>query len=143
MSGGPYDSVSDATELARGEAAERELPEPERIEPGTQPHEPHELQEPHAPTNLAPPQTPETIREIRVHGNAAVLDADVISLAGLSLGQTVTAETLSAAEERLKQSGATILDAPAEYPQYGAGYYAVFFADPDGLKLEYCHYLGK
>jgi catechol 2,3-dioxygenase-like lactoylglutathione lyase family enzyme len=35
--------------------------------------------------------------------------------------------------------GATILDAPAEYPQYGGGYYAVFFADPDGLKLEYVH----
>jgi hypothetical protein len=33
--------------------------------------------------------------------------------------------------------GATILDAPADYPKYGAGYYAVFFADPDGLKLEY------
>jgi catechol 2,3-dioxygenase-like lactoylglutathione lyase family enzyme len=33
--------------------------------------------------------------------------------------------------------GARILDAPADYPQYGAGYYAVFFADPDGLKLEY------
>jgi catechol 2,3-dioxygenase-like lactoylglutathione lyase family enzyme len=33
--------------------------------------------------------------------------------------------------------GATILDAPAEYPEYGAGYYAVFFADPDGLKLEF------
>ena len=25
-----------------------------------------------------------------------------------------------------------VLDAPAEYPQYGANYYAVFFADPDG-----------
>lgn len=35
--------------------------------------------------------------------------------------------------------GATILDAPADYPQYSAGYYAVFFADPDGLKLEYVH----
>ncbi len=35
--------------------------------------------------------------------------------------------------------GAMILDAPAEYPRYGAGYYAVFFADPDGLKLEYVH----
>jgi catechol 2,3-dioxygenase-like lactoylglutathione lyase family enzyme len=35
--------------------------------------------------------------------------------------------------------GATILDAPAEYPQYGPTYYAVFFADPDGLKLEYVH----
>ena len=30
-------------------------------------------------------------------------------------------------------------DAPAEYPQYGAGYYAVFFADPDGIKLEFVH----
>jgi glyoxylase I family protein len=35
--------------------------------------------------------------------------------------------------------GATILDAPSDYPQYnkGRGYYAVFFADPDGLKLEF------
>ena len=39
----------------------------------------------------------------------------------------------------LVRIGAAILDAPAEYPQYGAGYYAVFFADPDGLKLEYVH----
>ena len=39
----------------------------------------------------------------------------------------------------LVEIGATILDPPAEYPQYGPGYYAVFFADPDGLKLEYVH----
>jgi catechol 2,3-dioxygenase-like lactoylglutathione lyase family enzyme len=39
----------------------------------------------------------------------------------------------------LRDIGATILDPPADYPQYGAGYYAVFFADPDGLKLEYVH----
>lgn len=39
----------------------------------------------------------------------------------------------------LLQRGATILDAPAEYPQYSPGYYAVFFADPDGLKLEFVH----
>lgn len=37
-------------------------------------------------------------------------------------------------------NGALILDAPAEYPGYGAGYYAVFFADPDGLKLEFVHW---
>ena len=37
----------------------------------------------------------------------------------------------------LQRIGATILDAPADYPQYGEGYYAVFFADPDGLKLEF------
>jgi catechol 2,3-dioxygenase-like lactoylglutathione lyase family enzyme len=42
----------------------------------------------------------------------------------------------------MKENGATILDAPAEYPQYGAGYYAVFVADPDGLKLEVVHFVG-
>lgn len=42
----------------------------------------------------------------------------------------------------MKSKGATILDAPAEYQQYGAGYYAVFVADPDGLKLEVVHFIG-
>ena len=40
--------------------------------------------------------------------------------------------------QRVLSVGATVLDAPADYPQYnkGRGYYAVFFADADGLKLE-------
>lgn len=42
----------------------------------------------------------------------------------------------------MKEKGAVILDAPAEYPQYGAGYYAVFLADPDGIKLEVVHFIG-
>ena len=42
----------------------------------------------------------------------------------------------------MKGKGAIILDAPAEYPQYGPGYYAVFMADPDGLKLEVVHFIG-
>lgn len=33
-----------------------------------------------------------------------------------------------------------VLDPPSEYPQYGDAYYAVFFSDPDGLKLELVHY---
>ena len=37
--------------------------------------------------------------------------------------------------EYLRQHNVKILDAPAEY-DYTPGYYAVFFADPDGLKLE-------
>lgn len=37
---------------------------------------------------------------------------------------------------KLKKFGADIVDAPAEYPDYGKGYYAVFFADPDDIKLE-------
>lgn len=39
--------------------------------------------------------------------------------------------------ELLKEIGAQVLDPPADYPRYGDPYYAVFFADPDGLKLEY------
>jgi catechol 2,3-dioxygenase-like lactoylglutathione lyase family enzyme len=39
--------------------------------------------------------------------------------------------------ELLVKIGATILDPPADYPQYREGYYALFFADPDGLKLEF------
>ncbi len=33
-----------------------------------------------------------------------------------------------------------ILDPPAEYQIYGPQYYAVFFADPDGMKLELVHF---
>jgi catechol 2,3-dioxygenase-like lactoylglutathione lyase family enzyme len=33
-----------------------------------------------------------------------------------------------------------ILDAPKEYPEYGGPYYAVYFTDPDGLKLEGMHF---
>jgi len=39
----------------------------------------------------------------------------------------------------LLEMGATIFDPPADYPQYGKVYYALFFADPDGLKLEFVY----
>jgi catechol 2,3-dioxygenase-like lactoylglutathione lyase family enzyme len=39
--------------------------------------------------------------------------------------------------EHVLQLGARVLDRPAEYPEYAPGYYAVFLADPDGIKLEY------
>jgi glyoxylase I family protein len=38
--------------------------------------------------------------------------------------------------------GGTILDAPRAYPHYVPGYYAVFFTDPDGIKLELVHIPG-
>lgn len=44
-------------------------------------------------------------------------------------------EDVDALHEKLVAMGATILDPPDHY--YGENYYAVFFADPDGIKLEY------
>jgi glyoxylase I family protein len=42
----------------------------------------------------------------------------------------------------LKEIGATVLDAPAEYP-YSPGYFAVYFTDPDGLKFEFAYAPGR
>lgn len=39
--------------------------------------------------------------------------------------------------EQLRQADEVILDPPADYPHYAPGYFAVFFCDPDGIKLEY------
>lgn len=39
----------------------------------------------------------------------------------------------------LQESGYTVLDAPRAYEHYAPGYYAVYFADPDGLKYELAH----
>jgi glyoxylase I family protein len=52
---------------------------------------------------------------------------------------SLTREDVDALFAKLQTFGATILDPPADYPEYnqGKGYYAVFFSDPDGLKLEY------
>lgn len=38
--------------------------------------------------------------------------------------------------------GGVILDPPRDYPEYVPGYYAVFFGDPDGIKLECVHLPG-
>ena len=51
------------------------------------------------------------------------------------------ADTRSRVDERadwLRRSGAEIESGPEEYA-YEPGYYAVFFYDPDGLKLEIVH----
>lgn len=48
-------------------------------------------------------------------------------------------EDVDALHTLLLNIGAKILDEPADYPEYGKGYYALFFADPDGLKLEYVY----
>lgn len=47
-------------------------------------------------------------------------------------------EQVDAFYRLLKKTGAEVLDPPAEY-HYEPGYYAVFFSDPDGFKLELVH----
>ena len=47
-----------------------------------------------------------------------------------------TREEVDTVYDALLALGVPILDPPAEYPQYGPDYYAVFFNDPDGIKLE-------
>lgn len=52
------------------------------------------------------------------------------------------AESPAAVDEvhaRVAAAGGVVLDPPADYsgkPGYSQGYYAAFFADPDGVKLE-------
>ena len=43
----------------------------------------------------------------------------------------------------LKKERVTVVDPPADYPSYGEGYYAVYFLDPDGMKLEGMYFLEK
>lgn len=42
--------------------------------------------------------------------------------------------------ELLLKNKTYIFDAPQRYPHYTEKYYAVFFADPDGIKLEIAYY---
>jgi catechol 2,3-dioxygenase-like lactoylglutathione lyase family enzyme len=46
------------------------------------------------------------------------------------------------AEFMTPHSLAALYDSPREYPEYRAGYYAVFFEDPDRLKIEVAHVPG-
>jgi catechol 2,3-dioxygenase-like lactoylglutathione lyase family enzyme len=46
--------------------------------------------------------------------------------------------------DELKQLGAKIVGEPREYPEYTpAGYYALYFKDPDGIKYEIVYYPGS
>jgi hypothetical protein len=50
-------------------------------------------------------QTAEVLAEIRVHGNHTTPDADVLSIAGLSVGSPVTDAAVADAKARLERSG--------------------------------------
>jgi catechol 2,3-dioxygenase-like lactoylglutathione lyase family enzyme len=50
--------------------------------------------------------------------------------------EVATEEALWETAGRLRRLGATITDGPREFPEYRLGYHALFFLDPDGIKLE-------
>jgi glyoxylase I family protein len=45
-------------------------------------------------------------------------------------------EQVDALHALLQEGGHTVLDPPLPYEHYAPGYYALYFADPDGLKYE-------
>ena len=49
-----------------------------------------------------------------------------------------TEEALYAAAERIVALGGTISEGPRHFPEYREGYHAIYFFDPDGIKLELC-----
>jgi catechol 2,3-dioxygenase-like lactoylglutathione lyase family enzyme len=53
----------------------------------------------------------------------------------LSIVTDMQAE-VDAVHAAVVEAGAEILHAPQFWPQYHAGYYAAFFCDPDGFRLE-------
>ena len=54
-----------------------------------------------------------------------------------------SAEEVDSLYELLKKDKVRIFDAPEAYSQYTKNYYAVFFADPDGIKIEVARYSGE
>ena len=48
-------------------------------------------------------------------------------------------DQVNALHEMLVEIGAVVLDPPTECPEYSPTYYACYFEDPDGMKLEVVH----
>jgi hypothetical protein len=61
--------------------------------------------EAHSEKLSVPVSSQEIVREIRVHGNAAVPDAEVLRIAGVAVGASLDQAALDAIERRLKDSG--------------------------------------
>jgi len=65
-------------------------------------------------------------------------DRQAVGLHHLAFRAPSAADVIALHEE-LVTAREVILDAPALYERYAPGYFAVFFADPDGIKLEYVY----
>jgi catechol 2,3-dioxygenase-like lactoylglutathione lyase family enzyme len=78
-----------------------------------------------------------SLRQAQSHADAVPYDRYSVGLHHLAF----SASSRRAVDERaawLREQGADIESGPEEY-EYTPGYYAVFFYDPDGIKLELVH----
>ena len=79
------------------------------------------------------------IRVPSPHQQGAQFDRYRVGLHHLALRAALRAD-VDRFHAWLVREGFQVLDPPAEYPEYGEDYYAVFWVDPDGMKLELVHY---
>jgi len=77
------------------------------------------------------------VKKADTHFAADTFNKDRVGLCEIAFGGENRAQIDALAQE-IEAHGGKILDAPREY-DYVPGYYAVFFTDPDGLKLEVVH----
>jgi catechol 2,3-dioxygenase-like lactoylglutathione lyase family enzyme len=66
---------------------------------------------------------------------------DRVGLCEIAFAAT-SRDEVDALGRALVARGVPVLAPPREYPEYVPGYYAVFFSDPDGMKLELVHIPG-
>ena len=81
------------------------------------------------------------IKQASPEMTGATFSKDRVGLCELAF-RAESREHVDALARNLAGIGARVLDPPREYPEYVPGYYAVFFADPDGIKLELVHIPG-
>ena len=82
-------------------------------------------------------ETSVSLRQAQSDAHATPYDRYAVGIHHVAFG----VPTREAVDERaawLREQAAEIESEPQEYPQYREGYYAVFFYDPDGIKLELC-----
>ena len=77
------------------------------------------------------------IRERQSDQNPVPYDRYAVGVHHVALSAT-SREMVDRVAEWIRESGALLESPPREY-DYSPGYYAVFFHDPDGLKLEVVH----
>src|SRR4029079_15801117 len=89
-----------ASNIARSRSAVRDPRSPQFVASGFS----RKITGTGGPVVAEEPQPVETVHEIRVHGNAAVTDADVIKLAGIAVVDALGPDAVRGIEKRLKDS---------------------------------------